>query len=179
MTTLVAITNGSRTIIGSDSSITNGRDRCYMTHSKFAIYNGWAIGVAGPLFASNVVNRHYKDIIGNNNCIDDISDALVDTLIANNAFVDDEDDDKSQFNPVFLVANKNGIWLIDSDKSTIQGHVNKLVAEGSGANYAIGAGHAMITHGVKDHMKIIERALDASSTYDVSTSAPYWIDILK
>jgi hypothetical protein len=180
MTIICAISDGTRTIIGSDTlAVSTNGDKSY-TGPKWVLAGPWAIGIAGPLYYHRVVQAHREDVAGRLNSADEPSWGLAVALAA--LFKEHEckprgDDYGALFwGGWFMLADAKRIWTFDSTLSSVQAPTGTLAAEGSGCDFAKGVAFA-VKHEPADRQ--VETAIKAAMEFDNGCGGEVWTHELR
>lgn len=145
MTVICAYTDGTETWIGSDRMISSSNEKWIGPH-KWHEAHGWAIGVAGAQRAVNMLERVKAEIFAEADSPFAIADRLVQRFAEYgiHSCGTSHDNHTECFGQSLLLARKGEIWNFGFDLGFFQAPPNTLIAKGSGADYAMGAGYAAI-----------------------------------
>lgn len=173
MTTLVALhIDGKGTWIGSDRMLTGSVKS--EVQSKWAVHpNGFAIGTAGAARALNILEVECDTLLQGRPPPNEFIRRLRAVLEGHGYVPMVESPGPQIWGQDFLLASPNGIWAIDPALFIHHVPANKLWAEGSGRDYAFGAGY--MTEGHEDPLFRVTSALDAAANFDDATGSGAWV----
>lgn len=159
------------TWIGSDSLVTDGRTMAPHMPVKWAVGNGWAVGIAGDLRTVNVF-KHYADKL-----FKDLKSPFEFTLRVRKIFDDEgyETADGSgakNYAQDLILANSKGVWAICSMLSVVDIPSMELWADGSGQRFALGAAGAL---GSTSPENCVRKAIEMAIRYDAGCGGEPWI----
>lgn len=147
--------------------------------SKWIVRGPWAVGVAGHLRTINVFQNHADELLG------DLSDAFEFTQRARSLLKSDgygegtETDGPPSFGQMLMLVRPDMVFTVGADFSVMPLPVDKLWAEGSGRDLAIGAAHALGTvHGGLSDRDVVRHAIETAITYDSICGGSLWMEEL-
>ncbi len=184
MTTITIVKRKGQVIMAADSLTTWG-DTCedaqtVINHDKIYRYQDNLFGFIGSS-SWNLLFQHYLKSLKEQPLFDtpetifsfclDFHRALKEDYFINPNDNEDNSFESSQF--LFLIANKHGIFGIDSWRS-VQEYRN-YYAYGSGYKFAVGAMHALWDK-IDDPSGIAIAGIEAAARFDRNTGLPYSIE---
>ena len=175
MTTIVAVRDGARTLIGSDTLGSREGLRAVCGH-KWARFGSWAVGSVGDLRTVNIMQHHAKRLLDDLGDPFEFTTRLTDVLKECDYVLSPHDNDHAPCTGQNLIlANPTNIWrLCDSLSFAPNEH---YWADGSGQEYALGAMYAM--REIDDAERVLKAGLAAAFEYDAGTGGEIWTDVLE
>jgi ATP-dependent protease HslVU (ClpYQ) peptidase subunit len=180
MSVIVALcsSESKSTWIASDTMVASG-NLTLSIGSKWIVRKPWAVGVAGHLRTINVFQHHADELLR------DLPDAYEFTRRARDFLKSDgygegtETDGPSHFGQMLLLACPDTVWTMGADFSVTPLPVDRLWAEGSGRDLAIGAGHALGTvHDGLSDRDVVRHAIETAIAYDSICGGTPWMEEL-
>jgi ATP-dependent protease HslVU (ClpYQ) peptidase subunit len=176
--TVIAAMSSARagaTWVASDTLIISGNLELELG-PKWLVRNEWAIGVAGHLRTMNIF-AHHADIL-----LKDVQNVFeftgrVRSLLGEEGYRSvKEEEGPPNFGQMLMLANSRNIWTIGPDFSITPLPDDKLWAEGSGRDLAIGAAHAMqLSRAELSPREIVRVAIETAITCDAQCGGTAWI----
>ena len=143
---------------------------------KWIVRNPWAVGVAGHLRTINVFRQHADELLR------DLPDAYEFATRARDVLKSDgygdgkEGDGPFRLGQMLILARPDAIWAVGADFSVMQLPADKLWAEGSARDLAIGAAHALVTvHAGLAEKEVIRHAVATGILYDSTCGGDPWL----
>lgn len=174
MTTIVAVRDGARTLVGSDT-MARSEGTKIAVGAKWVRSGDWAIGIAGSRRTFTICENQSDDLFKNLEGPFEFTQRFRDLLISHDY---DLSPSEGRSNPHtgqdLLLANPSGLWLVLSDLSVTP--VERW-AEGSGRYYGLGAMFAM--REIDDADRVLRAGLEAAMQYDDGTGGEIWTDVLE
>lgn len=177
MTTIVAVRDGARTWIGSDTLAV--RDGIGVDCGpKWVRFGSWAVGVSGDLRAISICAKHAKRLM------DDLAGAFnfterLEALLREYSFDLSPVPDEATPNVAqdMILACPSTAWIIGPCLSIIE--CPDYWAEGSGGRFALGSMKAMerFRHMKSEDMARI--AIETAMQYDTGTGGDIWLEALE
>lgn len=147
---------------------------------KWILREPWAIGVAGHLRTINVFQHHAGMLLG------DLPDAYefarrARDLLKSDGYGEGKDTDgPPQFGQMALLARPDAVWTIGADFSVMPLPLDRLWAEGSGRDLAIGAAHALVSvHCGLPERDVVRHAVETAILYDSNCGGGCWLEELS
>jgi len=177
MSVIVAISSSKSgsTWIGSDTMICSGSLKLNIG-SKWIVREPWATGIAGHLRTINV----FHDQAGT--LLDDLPDAYefarrARTLLKSDGFSESKDNDGPLLlGQMLMLARHDAVWAVGADFSVMQLPPDRLWAEGSGRELAIGAAHALLSvHAELSAKEVVRHAVETANLYDSTCGGDVWM----
>lgn len=181
MTILCALSTGHGIIIGSDTgsvAITGDVGRQLHHGPKFAVHNGWAVGVAGQMRLQCLITRHMEDLTKDLTDPLDFCDRLVNEVFVRYDINAASSIGARDCGSNFVLAGPLGVFDIDCTLSVRQSVEGEMIASGSGASYALGAAFALDCTDIEP-VGIVKRAILAAIEFDTGCSGEAWVHRLE
>jgi len=177
MTTIVAVRDGARTWIGSDTQITHGRMR-QSCGPKWIRFGSWAVGISGDLRTINLCREYAERMLR------DLSGPFEFTQRLHDLAKEFDYDLKPATDSVppntaqdVILANPEAAWSVNGDLSIIE--IDRWWADGSGRAFALGALTALerFKHiGAEDMARI---AIETAMHHDIYSGGSIWTEVLE
>ena len=175
---LTCSTSGS-TWIGSDTLMCSATLR-QIVGPKWIRHRPWALGVAGHLRALNLFQYHAAELLGDLSHPFDFATRARELLKAD-GFTTEGNGSGGPivYGQMLILARPGEVWAVAADFSVMALAPDRLWAEGSGRELAVGAGHALLTAGTDlTAEEVVRRAVDTAITYETSCGGTAWVDLL-
>ena len=191
MTTIVAVTGNSWTVVGSDSRVTEEDGRVYVLpkgSAKVARNRAYLLGAAGDVRAINILQYAFrppdaKNFVGTR--LDKfITSDFVPSLRAcfneqgyTSPTPNKEHSDES--GSIILAAVNGAVYVIGEDYSWVK-DTSGIYGLGTGSPYALGVLYALLPEGADtiDKAKAaVKTALTVAARLDANTSGPFNIQV--
>lgn len=171
MTVIAAISNGTRTCIGSDTiAVNNGT----VMHNgpKWIVAEdlAWAVGHAGCKRTFTLLSQAGSTLFAGCSNEQHMVDRLREIMLGDNYNTDSYKGPKC-FGEQFIIASPSRVWSVSTCLGLLTIPNGELWADGSGRAYALGAGNFGGHH---DHMARLHAALEAAIRYDDGCGEPTW-----
>lgn len=183
MTTLVGLhVPGEGTWIGCDTLITGGPQRMTRPTVKWVLGpDGYACAAAGPARAMSVLQDHAVALMKGKPPQNEFRRRVCNALIGE-GFVASADGSSDGLGfPIWalslMLATPAGIWSFDPTMFATQGETGQMIADGSGADFALGADWVSQSLGVSAAARI-ERAIEAAIAFDEASGGTPWVRLL-
>lgn len=188
MTTIIAMKDEKMgVVIASDRQVSAGLRKNYMVDetAKWLISEDhmWAVASSGRYRTMTILRSCADTVLHKLESPDDfvyrLQQALADNNFAHRASDGESEPDRHlTMDCQFILTNGHQIWSISHDYSVFE--INDFIAEGSGAEYAMGALHALkATKSKLKSVEIVLIALGASVSYDAGSGGDPFIAALK
>lgn len=177
MTVIAAIcsSKSGSTWIGSDTMVCSG-DLKLIVGSKWILREPWAIGVAGHLRTINLFQHHVGTLLNDLPDVYEFARRARDILKSDGYGEGKDNDGPPQFGQMTMLARPDAVWTIGADFSVLPLPRDKLWAEGSGRDLAIGAAHALGTsHADLPDKDLVRCAIETAILYDSSCGGGPWL----
>ncbi len=191
MTTIVAVTGSSWTVVGSDSRVTEEDGRVYVLpkgSAKVARNRAYLLGAAGDVRAINILQYAFrppdaKNFVGTR--LDKfITSDFVPSLRAcfneqGYAAPSPNKDHSDESGSIILAAVNGAVYVIGEDYSWVK-DTSGIYGLGTGSPYALGVLYALLPEGADNIDKAkaaIKTALTVAARLDANTSAPFNIQV--
>lgn len=187
MTTIIALKDEKiGIVIASDRQVSAGLRKNYMIDNtaKWLVSEDhvWAVASSGRFRTMNILRANADTVLHKLESPDDFVFRLQQVLAENN-FAHRASDGESEpdrhltMDCHFILTNGDQIWSISHDYSIFE--VEKFVAEGSGAEFAMGALHALTMSKTKlKPVEVVMTALGASCSYDAASGGDPFVAII-
>lgn len=174
MTTIIAVRDGARTWIGSDTLACSGKTKIPVGH-KWVISDGWAAGIAGSRRTFTLCQHEAAALFKHLEGPFEFTQRFRDLLTENDYDLSPADGRANpQTGQDVLLANPGGLWMVLGDLSVTP---VEYWCEGSGRAYGLGAMHAM--RDVHDAQSVLRAGLEAGMAYDAGSGGEAWTDVLE
>jgi ATP-dependent protease HslVU (ClpYQ) peptidase subunit len=180
--TIIAAMSSARsgaTWVASDTLIISGNLELELG-PKWVVRNSWAVGVAGHLRTMNVFSHHADSLLTNLRDVFEFT-GRVRSLLGEEGFRSTkEEEGPPNFGQMLMLANSRNVWTIGPDFSITPLPDNRLWAEGSGRDLAIGAAHALQqSRSEISPREIVRLAIETAITCDAQCGGAAWIGELS
>lgn len=166
------------TWIGSDSQVTlGGASRVAGSMQKWIIGDGCALGVCGSAAILGMLH-HHDDELDQSWTGHEVWKWLCEKMGEFGVVPGHSEGDPVFVNSAFLFATPEGVEFICGTGGPVKAHDGLMVAAGSGADYAQGAGYALLSAGVTDYANIVSTALEAATVFDCFCGGEPFIGLL-
>lgn len=177
MTTIVAVRDGKRTWIGSDTQWT-GAGVSNFGEPKWVRFGQWAAGISGSLRTLNLVSGNAKRIF------DDLDSPLEFTERLRATLKDYDYDIKAvnageapTLDSSMILATPGRFWSICEELS-ISGH-ERFWAVGTGYLVALGAMSALDRFKTTKSEDMARIAIETAMQFDTGSGGEVWMDVLE
>jgi len=191
MTTIVAVTGSSWTVVGSDSRVTEEDGRVYVLpkgSAKVARNRAYLLGAAGDVRAINILQYAFrppdaKNFVGTR--LDKfITSDFVPSLRAcfneqGYASPTPNKEHSDESGSIVLAAVNGAVYVIGEDYSWVK-DTSGIYGLGTGSPYALGVLYALLPEGADNIDKAkaaVKTALTVAARLDANTSAPFNIQV--
>jgi ATP-dependent protease HslVU (ClpYQ) peptidase subunit len=162
LTIICGLATDDGTFIGSDTLLVAG-SRSIVGIPKWYCWRGWAIALAGDWRVANILNNNKEELLTKLQNVNDFIDRLYELLDSKGIGTSTHEEYTRNFGQNILLAKKNGpVWDIDCNLSMLEFPHNKLVAKGTGMEYALGAAHVLNGKPETIMRKALETAIEFS-----------------
>jgi ATP-dependent protease HslVU (ClpYQ) peptidase subunit len=177
MSVIAAISSSKfgSTWIGSDTMVCSGELK--LTNGpKWIVREPWAAGVAGHLRTINVLQHHADELLRNLPDAYEFSRRARDLLKLDGYGEGKDTDGPPQFGQMIILARPAAVWTVGADFSVMPIPMDKLWAEGSGRDLAIGAAHALLSvnAGISER-DVVRHAVETAIIYDSNCGGSPWL----
>lgn len=177
MSVIAAISSGrsGSTWIASDTMVCSGNLR-QIIGPKWVVHEPWAVGIAGHLRTINVFRHHAEELLGNLADAYEFADRARALLKSDGFGETKESDGPPQFGQMMILARPDVVWTVGTDFSVMPLPADKLWAEGSGRDLAIGAAHALLS--VQSELPeeaVVQHAVETAIAYDSICGGSVWL----
>ncbi|GHD52559.1 hypothetical protein GCM10017083_28050 [Thalassobaculum fulvum] len=167
------------TWIGSDTLMCSATLR-QIVGPKWIRHSPWALGVAGHLRALNLFQHNAAELLGNLDGPFEFAGRARELLKAD-GFTTETNGNGGPivYGQMLILARPGAVWAIAADFSVMSLAPDRLWAEGSGRELAVGAGHALVNSGF--HLAaddVVRRAVETAIAYETSCGGEAWVDRL-
>jgi ATP-dependent protease HslVU (ClpYQ) peptidase subunit len=154
------------TWIASDTMVCSGALR-QIAGPKWIVRRPWAAGVAGHLRTINVLQHHAAELLQGLASPYEFAHRVRELLSADGYSSAKNDGGPPEYGQMLMLAHPGGIWAVAADFSVMPLPVDRLWAEGSGRELALGAAHALLAADAGLAEKdVVRHAVDAAIVYD-------------
>lgn len=167
------------TWIGSDTLMCSATLR-QIVGPKWIRHSPWALGVAGHLRALNLFQHNAAELLGNLDGPFEFAGRARELLKAD-GFTTETNGSGGPivYGQMLILARPGAVWAIAADFSVMALAPDRLWAEGSGRELAVGAGHALVNSGFDLAADdIVRRAVETAIAYETSCGGEAWVDRL-
>ena len=189
MTTIVVVRKGMRACIAADTMAKYGSAKesaAYIVNAdKLVEVRGAWLGPTGPASAQLVLKSYFAqpDVRADFSSAEAIFETVVDMqgALKEDYFLNPKEDERDAYESLqmeILVASPSGIFGIYPQRSVQE--YSRYCAFGSGAEYALGAMHALYDT-LASPEEVARRAIEAAAEFDDSTALPmncYSVDLV-
>lgn len=180
MTTIVGIEGNGWAVMAADSQITDDNLKIISTDTpKLIKFKDIIIGLRGDARPGDIIAYNWKPPKISGDIQTWVVGKMIPSMIKSlDKFGYDWKNNEAEFN--FLVCVKGKIFDIGSDMSISRSNY-KIHAIGSGGNIALGYLYAKYDEIslLKGSQAVAEKAIEASSLFDIHTSGPIQIEVWK
>ncbi|MEZ5308004.1 MAG: hypothetical protein R2684_12735 [Pyrinomonadaceae bacterium] len=186
MSTIVIVKKGGKAVIGADSLTTYGNTKesaeYVVNHHKILSYKDNFIGISGTATLQMAV----KDFLGRKRKVVGLSKIeeifrfgleLHRSLKEDYFLLPDDEDSFETFHGDLLIINKKGIFGLSSYKYVQE--YSKFAANGSGAEFALGAMYAVYDNENLSAREVAETGVSAGAEFDDGSGFPLTFEELK
>lgn len=176
MTVICALSDGSGGVyIGSDRQWTANGDRPVITvKGKWAVYEDRALGIAGQGLTASVVLAEGLKILRDNETAPAVFHAVVEAAKLRGLKAVQKDDDQSpDYGSSMIFVSAGRVWDIDCCGAEFE--QSGFWARGSGAEYALGAAHALEAY-ENTPQAIVAHAIRAAVRWNCGCGGEPWIE---
>ena len=143
---------------------------------KWIVREPWAVGVAGHLRTINIFHQHADTLLGTLPDAFEFARRARDLLKSDGYGEGKDTEGPPQFGQMFMLACPDRVWTVGADFSVMPLPPDKLWAEGSGRDLAIGAAHALVSaHGGYSEKDIVQQAVETAIIYDSGCGGAPWL----
>lgn len=176
MTTIVAVRDGERTWIGSDTMANHCGTRLDFG-PKWARHKNWAVGIAGDARTINIFQHHAERLLSELGGAFEFTQRFHD-LLKECGYDLSAADREAPPNTAqdLLLASPAGIWSIPSDMSIRC--VDHWV-DGSGRGYGLGAMAAFMRQGGVRGGDMVKAVIEIAMEHDINTGGDIWVECLE
>lgn len=163
------------TWIGSDTLCCAG-DLKLPFGPKWVVRRPWAIGIAGHLRGINLIDQHASELVQAVSGPYQLAERLRDLLKRDGFREGAEERSPMEFGQTLMLARPDGVWTLGSDFSTVALPPDRLWAEGSGRDLAIGAAHVLLTRSaVPAPAEVVSCAIETAVAFDIGCGGEAWV----
>ncbi len=141
---------------------------------KWVVRRRWAIGIAGHLRTINLIDRHASELVQDLSGPYELAQRLRDLLKADGFREGQEERGPLEFGQTLMLARPDSVWVLGFDFSTVVLPPDRLWAEGSGRDLAIGAAHVLATQAAAP-ANVVRCAIETAVAFDTGCGGDAWV----
>jgi ATP-dependent protease HslVU (ClpYQ) peptidase subunit len=181
MTIIASISTNDSLYIGYNNGSVLGGTPVIGTSNPWIFFGDWALGITGESSVQRLLEMELNNIDNSEKSASEIINTISDVLTENDIGSKSEEEYVKTFGIYAILANKDGrIWDVSGCLSLTEIPVGSFWAQGSGADYAMGAYYAIeklnSTLGIKERIAL---CIDAAIFNDVHSAGSSEIRVLR
>ena len=149
MTVIAAQCLNEEILLGYSDGAELGGTPVAGTSIPWIFFGAWALGITGVSAAQRVLSYELKSKVDDGFQVDDVINCINGILVDNYFGSKDDGENVMSFGIYSILVNKDGrVWDVGGCLTFTQIPEGAVWAQGSGADYVIGADHALRKHSV-------------------------------
>ena len=182
MTIVCAITDGERTVIGSDRQVADGPLGLPMPGGKWQQVGGWWVGTAGWLRVNALLAQLAEPASEPQQLADQVREA-----IRSDGWRKSEVPGPGApecYGVQLIFARAGVVWVVDDSMLVVEVPPGELTVIGDGQEVALGAAYVMCVHAaapldIGDMHAVVVTCIDAANHYCATCGHGGWVEVLE